>query len=130
MYKLVLTGSMFLRIFIFPNPFTEIFELYFADTALSTSSSALADVFNLVFGGAILLPICYPLVGIVYDKGEAPAIGSTLYGLAVLFNSWLLSWISIKLQDIKLIIISFIAGIIIETIILLGIGTLKNNLLY
>lgn len=78
MYKLVTSISAILRTFIFPNPFTPIFELYLDGTVLSSLASILSELFNLVIGGAILYIICYLLVGIIYKRGEAPALGSIL----------------------------------------------------
>lgn len=94
MYKLVSTISAILRTFIFPNPFTPIFELYLAGTVLSSSASILAELFNLVIGGTILCATCYNLVGIIYNRGEAPALGSILYAIFILINSKLLVWVS------------------------------------
>lgn len=129
MYKLVATISVFLRTFIFPNPFTGIFVLYLSDTMWGTSSETLAEAFNFIFGGTILLPICYPLVGIIYNKGEAPVIGSILYALAVLFNSWLLSWLStgLKIVAINQIIVCFIVAIVVQIIALSAIRRLKEK---
>lgn len=129
MYKIIASISVILRTFIFRNPFTGVIQLVLADSVWSTSAEALADIFNFTFGGVILLSICYPLVGIVYNRGEAPAIGSILYGLAVLFNSWILSCISTKLPDIKPICIVFILAIAVEVIILLQIRKIKDKIL-
>lgn len=79
MYKIVSTLSAFIRVFIFQNPFTKLFELYLGNTVLSTSAIMLADLFNLVIGGTILCVICFPLVGVIFDRGEAPVIDSFLY---------------------------------------------------
>ena len=91
MYTLVSTVSLFIRTFIFPNPFTRLFELYLADTMFSSSALVFAELFNCVFGGAILCAVCYPLVGLIYDKGESPAIGS--------FFVWWISFIKLKDPD-------------------------------
>lgn len=132
MYKLVVTISIFLRTFIFPNPFTGIFGLYLSDTMWGASAATFAEAFNFIFGGTILLPICYPLVGIIYTKGEAPIIGSILYALAVLFNSWLLSWLStgLKIVAINQIIICFTVAIVIQIIALSTIRKLKEKVLH
>ncbi|WP_415335991.1 hypothetical protein [Clostridium perfringens] len=94
MYKLISALSMILRTFMFSNPFTRYFELALANSIFSTTSTVFAEYFNFTVGGGVLCLICYPLVGIVYDRGEAPAIGSILYLVAVLVNSQILVWIS------------------------------------
>lgn len=128
MYKLVSTISAILRAVIFPNPFTPIFELYLAGTVLSSSASILAELFNLVIGGAILCAICYHLVGIIYNRGEAPALGSILYAIFILINSKLLVWVSQwgNELDLKSLVIRFIIVLVIEIIILFGIRYIKE----
>ncbi|MDB2121516.1 MAG: hypothetical protein E7K85_12210 [Clostridium sp.] len=37
-------------------------------------------------------------IGIIYDSGECPTVGSILYVIFALINSWLFSWI---LQVVK-----------------------------
>lgn len=132
MYKIVSTISAFIRVFLFPNPFTKLFEIYLANTTFSTSAIILADMFNLFIGGAILCAICYPLVGIIYNRGEAPAVGSLLYGVLVLINSFLISWVSSWFNETNILIfvISFITIIIVEIGILFGIRSFKNDIFY
>ncbi len=129
MYSLVAFISSILRTFYFPNPFTKYFEIGLANNAiLSSSASSLADLFNLVLGGFILCKICYPLVGIVYDSGDAPAIGSLMYLGAVLLNSKILIWISNLVDKPKIFLVVFIGVIIIECIILCIIRYIKESL--
>lgn len=128
MYKLVSTISAILRTFIFPNPFTPIFELYLEGTVLSSLASILSELFNLVIGGAILYIICYSLVGIIYKRGEAPALGSILYAIFMLINSKLLVWVSQWRNGIDLnsLLIRFSIVLVIEIIILFGIRYIKE----
>lgn len=128
MYKLVSSISAILRTFIFPNPFTPIFELYLAGTVLSSLASILAELFNLVIGGTILCATCYHLVGIIYKRGEAPALGSILYAVFILINSKLLVWVSQwgNQLDLKSLVIRFIIVLVIEIIILFGIRYIKE----
>lgn len=132
MYKLVSSISAFIRIFIFPNPFTKLFEVYLANTVFSTSAIILADIFNLIIGGTILCAICFPLVGIIYERGESAAVGSLLYGVLVLVNSFLISWASgwFEKTNILIFIISFIAILIVEIGILFGIRSFKYSIYY
>ena len=53
-YKLVSAVSVFIRTFIFPNPFNRLFELYLADTLFSSSALVFAELFNYVVGGTVL----------------------------------------------------------------------------
>lgn len=121
MYKIISGISFFLRTFLFPNPFAKIINLYLADTMLNSSAPSLAELFNFSVGGIILCTICYPLVGIVYDKRKAPVLGSFLYCIFVLLNSWILSWISCRLGYADICSLSIRFGIvwITEGIILL-----------
>lgn len=130
MYKIISMISAFIRVFIFPNPFTKLFELYLANTVFSTSAIILADIFNLIIGGTILCAICFPLVGIIYDRGEAPVVGSLLYG--VLVNSFLIAWASgwFEKTNILIFVISFIVIMIVEIGILFGIRSFKNAIYY
>lgn len=132
MYKIIITISAFIRLFIFPNPFTRIFELYLANTMFSTSAIIFTDIFNLVVGGAILCAICFPLVSTIYDRGEAPVIGSVLYMEAVLFNSWLLILASniSKEPNLTSFLIIFTIFFTIEIGILIGIRYLKESVYY
>lgn len=128
MYKLVTSISAILRTFIFPNPFTPIFELYLDGTVLSSLDSILSELFNLVIGGAILYIICYLLAGIIYKRGEAPALGSILYAIFMLINSKLLVWVSQWGNGIDLnsLLIRFSIILVIEIIILFGIRYIKE----
>lgn len=130
MYVIVAFISSILRIFYFPNPFTKYFEIALANNAmLSSSTTPLADLFNFAFGGFVLWMICYPLVGIVYDRGEAPIIGSLMYLGAVLINSKILIWISEFADKPKVFLIVFIGVIIIEFIVLALIRVAKEYFL-
>lgn len=131
MYKIVSTISGLLRVFIFPNPFTKFFELYFSNTIYSGLAIAFSDIFNLIGGGIILYLICYSLVGIVYESRSCPAFGSILYGIFVLVNSKVLIWVSDGLNeaDIKSFIIRFFIVLLLEVIILItvkcGLGAFR-----
>ena len=53
MYKLVSAVSVFIRTFIFHNPFTRLFALYLADTMFSSSALVFAELFNCVVVGTM-----------------------------------------------------------------------------
>lgn len=67
MYGLMATVSLFVRQFFLPNPFE-----CFGDMAI---------LYNWI-AGFILAPLAYALVGLIYRRGEAPALGSFLYLVA------------------------------------------------
>lgn len=68
MYGIVsIIGSILRQVYL-PNPFVNIF-----------TSQGIADLFNLVIGGAIIGGLSYFLTGCAYERGEAPAVGSFLY---------------------------------------------------
>lgn len=130
MYKIVSAISLLIRTFIFPNPFTKLFEVYLANTVFSTSAVFIADLFNVFIGGAILCAICYPLVAIIYERGEAPVVGSLLYMGAVLLNSWLLIWVSntLKEPNSTSFLIKFVIVLVIEIGIFIGIRYWKERI--
>lgn len=64
MYGLMAIISLLVRQFCLPNPFE-----CFGDMAL---------LYNWV-AGFVLTPVSFTLVGLVYQSGEAPALGSFLY---------------------------------------------------
>lgn len=96
----------------------------------SSSALVFAELFNCVVGGTVLCIICYPLVGLIYDSGESPAIGSFLYGGLVLLNSKILICISQGLNEfnLKLFILFISLALFVEIIILLGIRYVKEQL--
>lgn len=64
MYKLISVLSLLIRQFCLPNPFE-----CFGDSALLINWIA----------GVVMAPISYLIVGLVYEKGSEPVIGSVLY---------------------------------------------------
>ena len=64
MYGIMTLISLMVRQFCLPNPFD-----CFGDMAI---------LYNWI-AGLILAPISFVLVGLVYERGSAPAVGSILY---------------------------------------------------
>ena len=64
MYKVISVISLLIRQFCLPNPFE-----CFGDSA---------QLINWV-AGIVLAPVTYLIVGLVYEKGSEPAVGSLLY---------------------------------------------------
>lgn len=67
MYGLMAVISILIRNFVLPNPFE-----CFGDSAF---------IINLI-AEPIIHAVAFGLVGLIYSRGEAPALGSTLYLLA------------------------------------------------
>ena len=95
MYHIIHIISAFVRQFLLPNPFINLF-----------SSQVTADLFNIIFGGAILHLLAYIMTRTVYEKGSAPGIGSFLY----LFNYCI---ITVMIILITWLIHNFLIAIII-----------------
>ena len=84
MYKLVAIAGILIRQFCLPNPF----ECF----------GSSAELINLVAGG-VLGMISYYLVGLIYEKGSAPVLGSILYSFvytALTGALWLMGIFSFK----------------------------------
>ena len=64
MYEIMKGISVIIRLFILPNPFEEIENGF---------------LINMFIAEPIIHGITFSLVGIVYKRGTAPAIGSFLY---------------------------------------------------
>ena len=111
MYKIFNTLSAFIRQFCLPNPFAIYFE-----------TSAYADVFNILVGGAILHLFSFFLTSSVYEKGKHSSwIGSALYCISYSFNTALIIFLCYnfnKLNLIYIISISFIVDLTIWIVII------------
>lgn len=118
-YKILSTVSAGLRLYYLPNPFERYFKVLLKDTDYVTMASLCANIFNVLIGSIVLHKICFKLTGIVYNKGEAPALGALIYLLLMFFNSWVLVWISLCGLSVLLSMVLFILSIIFEIIILL-----------
>ena len=113
MYGIVSIMGSILRQVYLPNPFVNVF-----------STQGIADLFNLVVGSVIIGFLSYFLTGCVYERGEAPAIGSLLYT----FNYALItfSFYGISLL-IKNIIIAAILYLILYILFCIFLSNLKNK---
>lgn len=78
-YKVIKGSSVVIRQFFMPNPF-EIFEN--------------GIVYNWVASG-ILVPITFFMVGFLYENGTAPFIGSLLFLILYLINTFVLMLCSV-----------------------------------
>lgn len=89
MYGIVIIfGSIFRQIYL-PNPFVNVF-----------ATQGIADLFNLVVGGAIIGFLSYFLTGCIYERGEAPAIGSFLYTFNYALITFTFYGISLLIKNI------------------------------
>jgi len=76
MYKAMAAISVFIRMFILPNPFGE---------------TVFGFIVNIIIGETLLHILSYSIVGIFYNRGDFPALGSFMYlvaywGLVVAFQ--------------------------------------------
>lgn len=67
MYGLMAIISLLVRQFLLPNPF----ECF----------GSMAEIYNWI-AGVVISPIAFALVGLIYHKGDFPALGSFLYLVA------------------------------------------------
>ena len=106
MYKFISIISLFIRQFYLPNPYVGYFniELY-------------ADIFNIVVGGSILHIYAYFLTSSIYNKyGQPSWVGSFLYCINYILNTYLISTLCYKYPNLDLLnifLISFIINVII-----------------
>ena len=113
MYGIVsIFGSIFRQIYL-PNPFANVF-----------ATQGIADLFNLVVGGAIIGFLSYFSTGCIYERGEAPAIGSFLYT----FNYALItfSFYGISLL-IKNVIIAAVVYFILYVLVCIFLSNLRSK---
>lgn len=75
MYNLISILSIIIRQFLLPNPF---------------ASLPNGELYNLL-ASIILYPITYLIVGLYYEKGSAPALGSFLYLLFYMVHTGLIA---------------------------------------
>ena len=66
MYKTMASISAFIRIFMLPNPFEEVEFGFFI---------------NIIVGEPLFHALAFGIVGIVYSRGDAPALGSVMYSI-------------------------------------------------
>lgn len=111
MYHIMSVLSLLIRQFYLPNPFE-----CFGDIG----------VFYNWCAGIILAPLSYALVGIVYQRGSAPAVGSLLYLLAysgLTAILWLLGLFSFSKWAI-------VGMTVIITMVIVLISKVRNTFIY
>ena len=79
MYSLIKLISTLVRTFVLPNPFEQLPEP-FNITVMTTQIAIPADLLNWIVEVPLHL-ITFAIVGLYYEKGSNPAIGSLLYML-------------------------------------------------
>lgn len=111
MYHIMSVLSLLIRQFYLPNPFE-----CFGDIG----------VFSNWCAGIILAPLSYALVGLVYQRGSAPAVGSLLYLLAysgLTAILWLLGLFSFSKWAI-------VGMTVIITMVIVLISKVRNTFIY
>ena len=107
MYGIVSLLGCILRQFFLPNPFTNLI-----------SNEGIAFFANLLFGGFIIGTMAYILTGCVYQKGEAPFIGSFLYTISYTIITFTFLGITLLIKNIIIACIVYLALYIIVCILL------------
>ena len=100
MYKLISIVSLLIRQVCLPNPFE-----CFGDSAILINWIA----------GIVMAPISYLIVGLIYDKGSEPAVGSFLYLLTYALITgvlWITSIFSFAWWWILILVVAFVGLII------------------
>ena len=109
MYKIISIISLLIRQFYLPNPYIGYFdiELY-------------ADIFNILVGGTILHIYAYSLTSSIYDKYRHSSwVGSFLYCINYILNTFLMSVLCYKYPNLglsEIILIAFVINLIIMMI--------------
>lgn len=113
MYSIVsIIGSILRQVYL-PNPFINVF-----------ATQGIAELFNLVGGGAIIGFLSYFLTRCIYERGEAPALVSLLYS----FNYALItfSFYGISLL-IKNTIIAVVVYLILYVLLCMFLSNVRNK---
>lgn len=119
MYKIFNTLSAFIRQFCLPNPYEKYFE-----------SSAYADIFNIIVGGAILHLFSFFLTSSVYEKERHSSwIGSALYCINYVGNTFLIQYLCSNFSHLEIKNIVIIA-LGINIILYILFTWIKNKILY
>lgn len=117
MYKVVSLISTIIRGFYIPNPF----EYYFKNDLWYIESKTVAEIFNIIVGGAILHYSSFILASSIYKSREMPkTIGSICYLISFILNTILMNYLCLKLEDLKLdliILIYFFVDLLLYFII-------------
>lgn len=113
MYGIVSILGSILRQLYLPNPFINVFL-----------NQDISDLFNLIIGGSIISFLSYFLTGCIYEKGEAPAIGSFLYTFNYALITFSFYGISLLIKNVIVAVIVYLTLYIIVCILL---SNLKNK---
>lgn len=110
MYQFISMFNSFLREEILPNPFESILN-----------SEVLGILILALFGGGLLHIISFNMCGIFYNRGDAPVLGSIGYMVCYCINVWFLLKLGQWFNNIYLIFIIYLLGVI-------GIFSLLNKI--
>ena len=97
MYSIVSFISLIVRQFLLPNPYLN----YFSDKNI-------AELFNIIAGGAILHFLSFWITGIYYSKGDAPTLGSISYLFWYIINTAIITLVGSLIKNIYLLILSLV----------------------
>lgn len=115
MYSIASFVSLIVRQFLLPNPYLN----YFPDKNI-------AELFNIIAGGAILHFLSFGITGIYYSKGDAPTLGSISYLFWYIINTAIITLAGCLIKNIYLLIFSLIVIYLIIFIIIIKISNKFN----
>lgn len=113
MYSIVAFCSLIIRQFFLPNPYLNCF-----------SNENIADLFNLLVGGAILHYLSFWITGIYYNKGDAPTFGSISYMFWYIINTIIITLVGYLIKNVYLLIFSLA---VIYLIIFIIVSKISNK---
>lgn len=109
MYKIIAAISVFIRMFYLPNPF----EALGSGLVVNIGEASILlspEVLNLVAESFIHI-VTFSVVGLYYDRGSAPAVGSLLYLVLYcihIFLLYLMSLVEFAMWAVVLIVVLYI----------------------
>ena len=109
LYAIIAVFGMFVRQFMLPDPFEPLGE------GIVVKGVLLSPIILNWIAEPILHIISFVEVGIVYQKGEMPGLGSLLYLMAYVVNTVVLlfaSWLGLHWYTNLTIVVLYIAGLV------------------
>lgn len=94
MYKIIYIVGFLIRQFVLPNPFTP-----FGNNA---------ELINLMVGG-MFIPLSFFMVGLIYESGSAPALGSILFNFIYAINTGVTYIVCLAYPTVWLMLLIIIA---------------------
>lgn len=113
MYSIVSFISLIVRQFLLPNPYLNYFSV-----------KNIAELFDIIAGGAILHFLSFCITGIYYSKGDAPTLGSISYLFWYIINTVIITLVGCLIKNVYLLTICLVA---IYLMIFIIVGKVSNK---